>query len=473
MYIIMHEKLKEKPALIILQEWLSDYINYEYTSKKGQFSLDSIIALTERFGNPQNNFRSLHIAGSKGKGSVAAMTADIFTAMGLKTGLYTSPHIMEFSERVRGADGPFPEEIYERVVQEIIPLTESIIPSAFPGGNPSWFELVTLFCFLVFTAAGVEWGVFETGLGGRFDATNVLLPAASVITAIELEHTEYLGDTLEQIAFEKAGIIKPGVPVCIAAQPDNVREVFIRRSRELNAPLLFIDDILKDSSFTMTPEGMDIRLDFGTTGLFKRPLETRLRFSGRIQVQNAALAAAAIKTIRPEADEAVIEAGLSRALLPGRFEILSAAESGYGVPVVLDGAHTAGSIALTAETFFSLWEPPGHLLFACAADKDVNAIARSFSRGFSRITLTIPGSHKKADIGKAAEAFRDAMPGNKGDLHVMPDFNEAIPAAFEQARAAGSPLLVAGSFYLVAEVRKLLFHTAPVPSGQNGDSLFR
>ncbi len=455
----MHEKLKEKSALTIFEEWLSDYINYEYTPQKGQFSLASITALTERFGNPQNNFKSLHIAGSKGKGSVAVMTAEILSQMGLKTGLYTSPHIMDFSERVRGPAGPFSEEIYERAVQEIIPLTESIIPSAFPGGAPSWFELVTLFSFLVFTAAGVDWGVFETGLGGRFDATNVLLPAASVINAIELEHTEYLGDTLEQIAFEKAGIIKPGAPVCIAPQLDNVRGVFIRKGGEVNAPLLFIDDILKDSSFSMTPQGMDIRLDFGTTGLFKRPLETRLRLFGRIQVQNAALAAAAVKTIRPEADEAVIEDGLSRALLPGRFEILSPAESGYGIPMVLDGAHTVGSTALTVETFFSLWEPPAHLLFACAADKDVSAIARSFPRGFSRTTLTIPGSYKKADIGKAAEAFRDVMSGNEGSLHVMPDFHEAILSAFEQAQISGSPLLVVGSFYLVAEVKKQLFHS--------------
>ncbi|MDR2897315.1 MAG: bifunctional folylpolyglutamate synthase/dihydrofolate synthase, partial [Spirochaetaceae bacterium] len=246
-----------------------------------------------------------------------------------------------------------------------------------------------------------------------------------------------------------------------------VREVFTRRSRELGSPLLFVDDILKDSAFSLGPEGMDIRLDFGTSGLFSRPLKTRLRLPGRIQVQNAALAAAAVKTALPEADESIIEEGLSQAILPGRFEMLSAAESGYGIPVVLDGAHTSGSIALTVETFFSLWKPPAHLLFACAADKDVKTIARSFSHGFTEgtspgfphMTLTIPGLHKKSDIEKAALAFKEVFSGTDVEIRVMPDFNEAIPSAFDQARSAGVPLLVAGSFYLVAEVKKSLILT--------------
>jgi len=440
----------------LFNEWLDNYLNFEKIKNKDGFSLETMRFLVNRFKHPEADFRSIHVAGSKGKGSVSTMLAHILEAGGKSTGLYTSPHILDFTERVGTPAGPFDDALYGRACDQIVPLVESIIPENLPNGaEPSWFELITLFAFVTFREAGLEWAVIETGLGGRLDATNVIVPEACVITPIELEHTEYLGDTITKIAGEKAGIIKPGIPTFLSPQKAEARDVFRQTAERLHAPLFSMEDAVKSVSATPNPDGLDIQIAFNdlTGGArFSRPLATRLRLVNRIQAQNAALAAYTAKYLFPELQESVIERGLAAAWLPGRFEIC-----GKTNPVILDGAHTVQSVTLTVETFRELFPARAHLLFACAADKNVDEMARLFTTGFDRVTVTRPGDRKASDMERASRAFTEVFAARADvAVRVEDDYRSAIQNALTDARAAGVPLLVTGSFYLVAEAKKIL-----------------
>ncbi len=438
--------MSENTPLAVFQDWLESYLNFERLPQKNIFWLDTMQFLCRRFNHPENSCRSVHVAGSKGKGSVSVMINSILRAAGFKCGLYTSPHIVDFSERIGTGAQPLSDAVYEAAVKEVMYSVDSIIPDTLPGNRPiTWFELVTLFAFVCFRREHADWGVFETGLGGRLDATNVLDPDVCVITPIELEHTEFLGNTVELIAAEKAGIIKPGVPVCIAPQTPGVRAVFEQKAAEAGAAVMFLDDILTDCTHEFVSGGMNVRFD---APLFSRPIRTTLRLSGSFQAINAALAAAAVKTVYPDMDESLIEYGLSQAVLPGRFEVTG----NPAYPVILDGAHTVRSIMFTLETFGALGlfgGTPPQLLFACAADKDVASIAPLF-RGFEHITLTRPGDHKQSDPDRLCKAFSAAGLS----YEFIPDYAEAIRTARSRAEVCRAPLLITGSFYLLAEVKK-------------------
>ena len=272
-------KSNEKSSLEYFNEWLDAFLNFEKMPKKNIFWLDTMDYLCNRFYNPQKEYKCYHIAGSKGKGSVSSYIANILSSAGFKTGLYTSPHILNFSERIRCANNPFPEEIYEQTVKQIVPLVDSIIPENLPNQREAtWFELVTLFAFLTFKNAGCTHCVFETGMGGRLDATNVINPEICIITPIELEHTEFLGDTLEKIAAEKAGIIKENVPVISFNQKPEVKKVLIEKANEKNCKIYFLDEFLKSYNYEINNLKSDITLEFNN--LFSRPIKTTLNFLG-------------------------------------------------------------------------------------------------------------------------------------------------------------------------------------------------
>lgn len=472
----------------VLQEWLDSYLNFEKLPQKNIFWLDTMQFLCQRFNHPESCAPSFHVAGSKGKGSISVMIASILEEAGYTTGLYTSPHILNFAERIGTAHGTFSDDIYESAVKQLMNSVNSIIPEELPGQRPvTWFELVTMFAFLCFKEAHVQQAVYEVGLGGRLDATNVITPKVCCIGPIELEHTEYLGDTVEKIAAEKGGIIKSGIPVIISPQKESVRTVFKSIADMRNAPLRFTNDILSDVKSTYIYQkpankslqnntishvfkcpsecGMNITLSFknneSTTPFvsFKRPICTTLHLLGEFQAYNAAAAAIAVKTAYPSISEETIERGLSNAFLPGRFEIVHSVANYPLLPaLILDGAHTVNSVKFTMDTFHALFEKAGtkaQLMFACAADKDIEDIAPLFKNSFSRITLTRPGSVKQSDMSKLTEAFSNAGMMFEADEN----FCRAIKKALSFAEAAGEPLLVTGSFYLVAEVKKIIAGT--------------
>lgn len=442
-------------AIDVLQDWLDDYLNFERTPQKNIFWLDTIDYLCKRFDYPQDSAPCIHVAGSKGKGSVSRMLSCILDEAGYKVGLYTSPHITDFRERICTPDGFFPEEIYEAAVKELMPNIDSIIPSSLPAERPvTWFELVTLYAFLVFRKAHTQWNVFEVGLGGRLDSTNIVRPKLCCITPIELEHTEFLGDTVEKIAAEKAGIIKNCTPVIISKQNyESVKIVLREKAITRYAPYYFVDELTKNLSYKFDEKNHKMHVHFESE-IFNRPIETDMRLLGSLQLENACQAAIAIRKVLPNLSEDIIERGLAKAFLPGRFEVIDTVPGYEGMnDLILDGAHTLNSIKLTLDTLNKMYgEKKVNLLFACAADKDIKDISKLFKNRFEHVYVTKPGSVKRSDINAEIKAFEDADVKFTADS----DYKLQIQRALEDSQKNNCILLVTGSFYLVSEVCKFI-----------------
>ena len=453
---------------IDFKNWLDSFLNFEKLPAKDIFWLDTIEWLCGKFNNPQESAPCVHVAGSKGKGSVSRMVSSILTASGKKTGLYTSPHIKDFYERVSINGALMDKALYESCARELQEKVDALKNGELPSNRQiTWFELVTVYAFLCFRAAKTGANVFEVGLGGRLDATNIVRPKIAVINTIELEHTEFLGDTLEKIAAEKAGIIKENTPVlCAEPTSPGVRATFEEAARQKNASLYFADELCDglEYSYEKSSQGRESARYFMNvemrSPLFSRPLKARLSLLGKAQAHNAFLAAAAVRLAFPEISEDTIERGLEAAILPARFQTIAlfsnrGAQNNRGL-LVLDGAHTANSIAGTIETFNALFSDdarPKRLLFACAADKDVVHIAPLFKGKdgrslFEKITITKLNSAKQSDPQKAAAAFKEA--GLSFEL--LEDYEAAILSAVEAAKRDGAVLLATGSFYLAAEI---------------------
>jgi len=429
-----------------LYSFLLGFVNVE-KGQKTVFKLDRMRALCESLGDPQASYRTIHVAGSKGKGSVSAMIARMLQASGREVGLYTSPHLLRWKERLSLAGDEMPEELILAAASEVLPLVEGKGPLDFPGSElPTYFELTTLIAFCAFRRAGCESAVIETGLGGRLDSTNVVDSAASVITPIELEHTEWLGDSIELIAAEKAGIIKPGRPCYISRQSPDARAVFARTCAERGSPLREAPFLAAASEVSISRAGTAARLGFAPfsplAARFPRGIEARTPMVGAIQADNMALAILAAAEVEASLDADAAALGLSRAFLPARFQILD-----LEPPVILDGAHTPASVGLSLKSLATLFPGPRALLFACAEDKRHASMAATLAPEFDRITLTRPGSFKRGDLEALASSF-----GETGArFRIVPDHVEAIGLAREEAAALGLPLLVAGSFYLCSE----------------------
>lgn len=442
-----------KKQIDYIIEWLENYINFETTTKKKEFSLDTMRFICSRLENPQNLFKSIHIAGSKGKGSTAAMLCALSEKAGNKTGLYTSPHLFSFTERITHNQRPFLDSLYGEAADTIVPLIDSLIPTQLPNGkDPTWFELVTLLSFVVFARASCTWAVFETGLGGRLDATNVIDPQVSIITPIELEHTDYLGNTLSLIAKEKAGIIKQNIPVFFANQKAEAQDILTAKAQEKNADYYLLSEYAKIENVKPSLDGLNLRVSYKNIQggpFFTEPLQLCLKLNSLVQAENAALAAYVSKFLFPTLSTSDIQSTLSKVSLPGRFEVFS-----KNPPIVLDGAHTKDSLASTLETFKTLFPEKNHVLFACAADKDVDAMTKEFLEGFSHITVTRPGEIKQSNFEKMAQSFKNLF-SSRSDVHIdyEYDYKLAIQNAVQKAQKKDCPLLVTGSFYLVAEFK--------------------
>ena len=442
--------------------WLDGFINFEKRPHNKAFSLEVIGYYAALFSNPQTTYKCVHIAGSKGKGSVAAMLSALFSESGYKTGLYTSPHVNDFRERITENGRFFSDSAYLKAFRTV---RESIMPhiGKETEPQPSWFELVTLTAFVLFRQERLDWAVLETGMGGRLDATNIVQPEITVLTPIELEHCEYLGHTIPLIAAEKAGIIKAGIPVFCSRQPNSALEVFRGRAEALNAPLFYLPDFIETIEHRLIPQGREVTIRFSAAhpvgALFKRPLHAILPLFTPVQAENAALAAAAFKYRFSDMPEALIERGLSKAWLPARFQLLSTKPL-----IVIDGAHTHNSIRTCADTFFSLLDNGSAkldnakpiLVFACAADKDPAGFAPIFYDKVGYLYLTVPGAFKKGNLEKTVGAFTQVCENETNVvMESSEDFNAVLKKAFTQSVAENRPLLITGSFYLAAEAQRV------------------
>ena len=426
--------------------YLNRFLNFERKLEPTEYRLDRMQRLRDLFGRPDESYRVVHVAGSKGKGSTATMIAACLAESGRRVGLYTSPHLLSFTERIAIGGVPVDDGTLLSCAAELAGTMDGESPEDFPGGEaPTYFELLTMLGFLCFRKAGCTDAVIEVGLGGRLDSTNVVTPAACVITPIELEHTELLGGTIPLIAYEKAGIIKPGVPVFTSATRPDALAVIRARALELGSPLTALDDAVSLEDVRVSAAGTSALAVWRDRAFFAAPTGLRTPMIGRVQARNAAVAAMVAGSLG--VGEPAILRGIGSARLRARFEILG------GDPVViLDGAHTEDSIRACAEDFSTLFPGGGQLLFGCAKDKPARPMAAALRPFFSTVTVTRPGTFKESDTADIEAAF--AAEGF--EVARIDDTDEAIGTAMRRASAAGQPLLVTGSFYLCAAAASIL-----------------
>ncbi len=413
------------------------------------FSLDRMRRLLEMLGSPHRRLRTVHVAGTKGKGSTAALVHAVAMACGLTAGLYTSPHLVDIRERIRvGRDDIGPHEL-AALVEAARPHVDRL---GAEDDAPTFFEIFTALAFGHFARAGVDVAVVEVGLGGRLDATNVLVPDVSVITAISLDHTLQLGEVLGAIAAEKAGIVKPGVPVVSQPQPPDAMAVIEDACRAAEAPLVVVG---REVTYTWSPaeEGgrrgceMTVRTPDATYGSLFVPL------MGEHQAVNAATAVAAAERCGPLAGrlspQAVREA-FRRVRWPGRMEHLP------GKPeMVLDGAHNRASIERLAEALARHFpERRMVVVFGSAADKDVGGMLGVLAERLpnSPVVFTRTDNPRATDPADLAKRFR-ACGGTAGEA--AGDVSSALNVAAGKATADGL-IVVCGSLYLVGEVKEHL-----------------
>lgn len=384
-----------------------------------QPGLETTRQLAAAAGNPERRLRFIHVAGTNGKGSVCAFLESVYRATGLRVGLYTSPHLVRFGERIQINRVPMSDDELARGVAELRSLAASL-----PGVEPTFFEFTTVLALRRFAEAGVDLVVWETGLGGRLDATNIVTPLASVVTRIGLDHQAVLGPTVARIAAEKAGIIKPGIPVLTAAGDPDALAILEYKARELDAPFIAVGE----------PEAATLPGPVGLLGAHQRV--------------NAALAAATVRLLRaliPVSDDA-LKSGLARAEWPGRLQVLRRGSQ----TLVLDGAHNPQGIGALAAALPDL--VPGTrptLIVGLLADKDWREMARLLAPLAGRILTVSVSSGRTVSAADLKAAF--VASGLGRPVKAVDSLAEALRAT------AGDPaVVITGSLYLVGEALGLL-----------------
>jgi dihydrofolate synthase/folylpolyglutamate synthase len=376
-----------------------------------KLGLDTMRELVRRLGDPHRNLRFIHIAGTNGKGSVAAMLAAV---LGDRAGLYTSPHLVSFCERFQIGGRPIAESEVVRLVEHLRPLLAD-----FPERAPTFFEVVTAMALVYFREQRADPVVWETGLGGRLDATNIVTPLVAVITPISFDHQQYLGTTLAEIAGEKAGIIKPGVPVVTAPQPPAALAVIRQACAARGCRLIEV----------------------------REPLDWEVPLVGAHQRWNCATAVAALRLLG-WADTA-IRAGLKKTSWPGRFQVLPG-------PVVLDGAHNPAGAEALAATLRAQY--PGRkiaLILGVLRDKDYRAVCRILAPVADQIYCVPVRSERTS----APEALAAVCGGT---------VCRGLPEAYARARAAAEVVVVSGSLFLVGEALQFFGVSQPVAPREPG-----
>ncbi len=403
-----------------------------------QLGLERIEKLCEFFGQPQLKYPTVHIAGTNGKGSTAAMLAAIGKAAGLRTGLYTSPHLVHLNERVQidGVPVSFPE--IEDALKSCRPLAESL--------QATYFEIITAIAFAIFAQRGVELAIIETGLGGRLDATNVVQPEVAVITTIGLEHQQYLGDTLAKIAGEKAGIIKQGVPCVSGVRQKTARQPILKRCRELRAPLYELHDQAKIKEIFIHPGGLQFTLDLPDFNLNLKNIACALR--GRHQVNNAALAVFAAALLRKKYFQLTADAirrGLQTVFWPARLQLIQTRPA-----IVVDAAHNADGMRALAQNLQEIFKYRRLLVvMGLLDDKTLPPILLAWKNLRPHFFLATPPTNRGRPAIELAEAAK------KFGLHA--EAFDSPAAAFAQAREScrdDDLLCVTGSHYLIGALMK-------------------
>lgn len=436
-----------------LQYWQTR-VNYEQRGMPtdlGELKLERMRLLLEFLGSPQDRLRIIHIAGTKGKGSVAALVTNILRCAGLRTGLFTSPHLTQIEERIQIDGQPIPPADLTRHMQTIEQAAVQV--EAQGEAPPTFFEIITALGLLHFAAAAVEIVILEVGLGGRFDATNICTPLVSVITSISYDHMAQLGPTLGQIAFEKAGIIKPGIPVVSGVLAPEARAVIARIAGERQAPL---HQLGQDFTYTWQPGDIvtDCPPRLSWTGPWGQEVLPALELGlwGEHQAQNAAVAIACIAGLctrgQVQVSVAALAQGLRTVVWPARVEVVSRRPW-----IILDCAHNVASIQSLLDTLRGIPARRRLLLLAASRDKDLDGMIRLLVTHFDEAIFTqYSSSTRGADPTTLVSLWQD-LGGPLAEM--IPSPAEALAAA--RARLHAEDLLcVTGSVFLAGELRPAL-----------------
>lgn len=404
------------------------------------YNLDRVRQLLSLLDNPQHRFQAVHIAGTKGKGSTAAMIESVLRAAGYRTGLYTSPHLHSFRERIQVNGELIPEADVVRLIQAMRPLLDQI-------PEITTFEVMTGLAFAWFAEQGVDWATVEVGLGGRLDATNVLTPALAVITSISLDHTGILGETRAEIAAEKAGIIKPGVPVVSTLQSEDALAVIEATSLLNSAPLTLVgrDWSCEIGEIDLGGQSFSIYRKFDSIGEFHIPL------LGAYQAVNATTAVAALFLLVEQGLDLPVEAireGLATVRWPGRLEVL-----GHEPLVMVDCAHNADSARKLTTALQAIMDYDRLIIvIGASADHVTPGLLRALVSGADRAIITA-ARHPKA----ATPAWIQEQAADLGlETEVCPTVPEALDLALEYA-GPRDLVCCTGSVFVAAEARSAWF----------------
>jgi dihydrofolate synthase/folylpolyglutamate synthase len=408
-----------------------------------KLGLENISILLAALGDPHRSFPAVHVAGTNGKGSVSAMLDGILRNHGFRTGLYTSPHLVSVEERVRVNGERIGPGEFCALLDRVRETIDGMMAAGGLVYHPTFFEVLTALAFLHFAERKADVAVLETGMGGRFDATNVVRPLVSVITTISRDHEKHLGSTLRRIAFEKAGIVKPGVPVVCGVPKGVALGVIRRRARELKAPFVHVFGPGTAFEGRRAGGGFRFRYASGADEYSFTPV-----LAGRYQGENAAVAIAAAEVLgrvwRPLRKSKIVR-GVREARWEGRLETVSRRP-----PVILDGAHNEEGAGSLADHIRDVIRKPVILVFAVMKDKNIRVMARRLFPMAQTVILTqVPykRSALTAEILGSAREF-------EGCIRQEPDVAKAVRLALDES-AGRVPVVIAGSLFLVGEVKKL------------------
>lgn len=424
-------------------KYILDLTNYEKSLKElyapGNVDLERVRELLRRLGAPEAGLKIVHIAGTKGKGSTAAMISSALRKAGYRVGLFTSPHLHTFRERIQVDGEPISGEDFAAAIERVMPHVDELNATG-EHGYITTFEALTAMALLYFSEQKVQALVLEVGVGGRLDATNVVTPAVSVITSISRDHTELLGETLPEIAGEKAGIIKPGIPVVIAPQKPEVEDVIVKTARERGSEIVQVGREVVWSSLGHGEWGQKLLVRD-----FEREYRVSMPLIGDHQQENAATAISALSVLRTrgwQISERSIVDGFADVRWPGRME-----ELGRRPLVIADGAHNGDSARRLREALTKYYEfRKAALVVGVSADKNVEDIASELVPLASTVILT------KSRHARAAEP--DAIAGIFMRPDIILETTESVQEALQRARELVSEedlVCVTGSLFVVGE----------------------
>lgn len=410
-----------------------------------KFDLQNISTLADALGHPEREYSSVHIAGTNGKGSTAAFTESILRTAGIRTGLYTSPHLERINERIKVNGQEISDEAFAASFTKIQTLIENLLAHGKLRAHPTFFEIVTAIAFEHFRNSRVEIAAFEVGLGGRLDATNILLPEVGVITHVDFDHESFLGHSLEEIAAEKAGIIKAGVPLVLAEQRKEAKSVIFEKAERVGAPVCDVATEFRAENITAENGSVRATVLEKATG---RTFSVAPVLRGRFQLENAMSAIAVAQILGQRGTRisgAAIEKGIRNTIWPGRLERLQSSPDVY-----LDGAHNPSAARELANFLRENFQGRRViLLFGAMRDKAVDEIAGVLFPLGDEVIFTQP----KISRAISAAQLREMAGEYASHFRVIADAEEALEAAFGAADKSDA-IFVTGSLYLVGELRR-------------------